>query len=152
MWILEHDTPPICCSVTSRHYVQECAALTASTLLVSHFPPDVEPAAGIYSHLDTRASVRSSTDVGDQVCSQSAFQFIPKVLDAVEVRALYRLVKFFPHKLGKLLACPRSILHTVLLVLDIVWSHQKSNIQYTQYRQVIILNVFMHCIVGQPCN
>ncbi len=39
----------------------------SSTLLVSVFPPDVEPAAGICSHSDTRASVRSNTDAGDQV-------------------------------------------------------------------------------------
>ncbi len=33
----------------------------------SQFPPDVEPATEIFSRSDTRASVRSNTDLGDQV-------------------------------------------------------------------------------------
>ena len=48
-----------------------------------------------------RAFVRSVTDVGRLGLAQSAFQFIPKVFDGVEVRALCRPVKFFHTDLNK---------------------------------------------------
>ena len=55
--------------------------------------------AGTCFHSATRAFVRSGTDVGPG--SQTVFQFIPKVFDGVEVKALCRPVKFFHTHLDK---------------------------------------------------
>ncbi len=57
-------------------------------------------AAGSCSHLDTSCEVQHWCWV-IRPGSQSMFQFIPKVLDGVKVRALCRPVMFFQTKLGK---------------------------------------------------
>ncbi|KAK6322617.1 hypothetical protein J4Q44_G00074090 [Coregonus suidteri] len=72
------------------------AAITASTILGRLSTRCWNIAPG------TRALVRSGTDAGAiRPSSQSAFQFIPKVFDGVEVRALCRPVKFFHTDLDK---------------------------------------------------
>ena len=43
--------------------------------------------------------------------SQSAFQFIPKLFDGVEVRALWRPVKFFQPDLDKAFLCGTRFVH-----------------------------------------
>ncbi len=52
-----------------QHSTLRCDCWTP--LLISGFTLDVEPAAGICSHSDTRASVRSNTDVGWSGLAQS---------------------------------------------------------------------------------
>ncbi len=60
--------------------------------------------AGISSYLDTKALQRPNTGVRwSGSGSQSMFQFIPKVLDGVEVRALCRPVTWF-HQTGKIIS------------------------------------------------
>lgn len=76
---------PKVCGHPNRHL---CAALTASSLLVSVFLPDVVAAARIFSHLDT-INMRSNADV--ESGSQLVLRFFLEVLD-VELRALCRPV------------------------------------------------------------
>ncbi len=59
--------PPSSLPSSSLHYMAKSMWIPEHTLLVSVSPPDVEPAAGICSSSHIRASVRSNTDVGDQV-------------------------------------------------------------------------------------
>lgn len=54
------------------------------TLLVSGFSPDAEPAAGFWSHPDTREPVRSNTDV--QVWLRVSAPVLSKGVEGVEVK------------------------------------------------------------------
>ena len=70
--------------------------MTASTPLRRLSTRCCNIAAGTCFHSAERTLERSSNDVGAiRPDSQSAFQFIPKVVNGVEVRALCRPVKFF---------------------------------------------------------
>ena len=84
------------------------AAITASTLLKRLSTRCWNIAAGTCFHSATRALVRSDL--------QSVFQFIPKVFDGVEVRALCRPVKFFQTGLDK------PILYWPQLCLESSWT------------------------------
>ena len=53
----------------------------------------------------------------NEVCSQSAFQFIPKVFDGVEVRALCKPVKFFHTDLDKPFLYGPRFLHGGIVML-----------------------------------
>ena len=74
------------------------AAITASSLLGRLSTRCWNIAVGTCFHSAPRALVRSGTDVGG---SQSVFQFIPKVIDKGEVRALCRPVKLLHTDLDK---------------------------------------------------
>jgi hypothetical protein len=55
--------------------------------------------------------------LSDRPGSQSAFQFIPKVLDGVKIRALCRLVKFFHTDLNKTFMYGLHFLHRGIVML-----------------------------------
>ena len=61
--------------------------------------------------------MRSGTDVGRFGGSQSAFQFIPKVFDGVEVRVLCRPVKFFHTDLDKPFLYEPRFMHGGIVML-----------------------------------
>jgi hypothetical protein len=83
--------------------------------------------------------------LGVRLGSQSAFQFIPKVFDGVEVRALCRLVKFFHTDLDKpFLYVPRFV-HEVIVVLKQERAFPKLLPQSWKHR--IVSNVIVCCSV-----
>ena len=55
--------------------------------------------------------------LSDRPGSQSAFQFIPKVLDGVKIRALCRPVKFFHTDLDKSFMYGLHFVHRVIVML-----------------------------------
>ena len=62
--------------------------------------------------------MRSGTDIGAiRPGSQMPFQFIPKVFDGVEVRALCRPVKFFHTDLDKPLPYGSRFVHRGIVML-----------------------------------
>ena len=93
--------------------VPPLAFVTASTLFREGFPLDVGTLLRGLASIQPWALVRSGTDVG----SQSAFQFIPKVFDGVEVRALCRPVKFFHTDLNKPFLYGPRFVHSGIVML-----------------------------------
>ena len=112
------------------------AAITASTLLG-------RLSAGTCFHSATRALVRSRTDVGRlRLGSQSPFQFIPKVFDGLEVRALCRPVKFFHTDLNKLFLCGPRFVHGGTVMLNQEKAFPKLLTQSWKHR--IVKNVIVY--------
>ena len=69
----------------------------------------LEHCCGDLLSIQPRALVRLGTNVRPR--SQSAFQFLPKVFDIVEVRALCRPLKFFHTDLNKTFLCGTRFVH-----------------------------------------
>jgi hypothetical protein len=91
------------------------AARTTSTLQGRLSTRCWNIAAGSCFHSDTRALVSSDTNV--KPGSQSAFQFIPKMFDGVETRALCRPVKFFHTDLDKPFLYRPRFVHRGIVIL-----------------------------------
>ena len=77
--------------------------------------------------------------------SQSAFQFIPKVFDGVEVRALYRPVKFFHTDLDKPFMYGLRFVHGGIVMLKQKRAFPKLLPQ--SWKNRIVENVIVCCSV-----
>ena len=99
MWTPVHRTSHSKIMGIHMELVPPFAVITGSTLL-GNFPLDVGTLLRGLASIQPQALARSGTDLG-RLGSQSAFQFIPKVFDGFEVRALCRSVKFFQNDLDK---------------------------------------------------
>ena len=121
-WILKYTTWPKVCGHLVKHLIPKSLALIWSWF----------PFAAILGRISTRCwniaaqtffhSATSISEVGHwcwafRPGSQSAFQFIPKVFDGVEVRALCRPVKFFHTHLDKPLLCGPYFVHGGIVIL-----------------------------------
>lgn len=91
-------------------------AESASTLLVSVFLPDVEPAAGTWSHSQTRASDRSNTCQVTRCDSHLVRLFIPKVLRRLRSR-LWGGLSSLSHQTRKSISLWSSVLLWTLVSL-----------------------------------
>jgi hypothetical protein len=94
------------------------AAITGSTLLGRLSTQCWNIAAGTCFHSATRTLVRSGTDVGWLGLARSLeFQFIPKVFDGIEVRALCRTLNFSHTDLDKPFLYGPLFVHSVIVML-----------------------------------
>ena len=86
--------------------------------------------------------------------SQSAFQFIPKVFDGVEVRALSRPVKFLHTDLDKLFLSRSYFVHRSIVLLKQERAFPKLLLQNWKHRffeNVIVccrVKISLHCNSG----
>lgn len=102
MWTLKQH--PHMCLLISKPWAPWGVGLPSSSTLLGRFSTgwwNMTP--GICSRLDSRASVRSGTDVGQMGSgSQLLFQFIPKVFSKVQAWALCGTVN---HGYGQWVVC-----------------------------------------------
>ena len=102
-------------------------------------------AAGTCFHLATSISEVRHWCWAIRPGSHSAFQFIPKVFDGVEVRSLCRSVKFFHSGLNKpFLYIPRFV-HNGIVLLKQERAFPKLLPQ--SWKHIIVLNVIVCCSV-----